>query len=65
MNSVPGRSAAALLFVLVFTSMALAQGQLNCKLDDAADTLATLFVNALKMKEAKGKGLAQERRLKR
>jgi AcrR family transcriptional regulator len=33
-----------------FAEMALAQGQLNCKLDDAADTLATLFVNALQMK---------------
>ena len=33
-----------------FAEMALAQGQLTCKLDDAADTLATLFVNALQMK---------------
>ena len=33
-----------------FAELALAQGQLNCKLDDAADTLATLFVNALQMK---------------
>jgi AcrR family transcriptional regulator len=38
-----------------FAEMALAQGQLNCKLDDAADTLATLFVNALQMKETKGR----------
>jgi hypothetical protein len=36
-----------------FAEMALAQGQLDCKLDDAADTLATLFVNALQMKETK------------
>ena len=35
--------------------MALAQGQLSCKLDDAADTLATLFVNALQMKGPKRK----------
>ena len=33
-----------------FAEMALAQGQLNCKLDDAANTLATLFVSALQMK---------------
>ena len=33
-----------------FAEMALAQDQLNCKLDDAADTLASLFVNALQMK---------------
>ena len=38
-----------------FAEMALAQGQLNCKLDDAADTLATLFVNALQMKGSRGK----------
>jgi AcrR family transcriptional regulator len=33
-----------------FAEMALAQDQLECKLDDAANTLATLFVNALKMR---------------
>lgn len=38
-----------------FAEMALAQGQLDCKLDDAADTLARLFVNALQMKEPKAK----------
>ena len=38
-----------------FAEMALAQGQLSCKLDDAADTLATLFVNALQMKGPKRK----------
>ena len=38
-----------------FAEMSLAQGQLNCKLDDAADTLARLFVNALQMKEKKAK----------
>src|SRR5437764_14219662 len=37
-----------------FAEMSLAQGQLSCKLDDAADTLARLFVNALPMKETKG-----------
>ena len=36
-----------------FAEMSLAQGQLNCKLDDAADTLARLFVNALQMQETK------------
>ena len=36
-----------------FAEMALAKGQLDCKLDDAADTLARLFVNALQMKEPK------------
>ena len=36
-----------------FAEMALAQGQLDAKVDDAADTLARLFVNALQMKETK------------
>jgi AcrR family transcriptional regulator len=38
-----------------FAEMALAQGQLDCELDDAANTLARLFVNALQMKETRGK----------
>ena len=38
-----------------FAELALAQGQLDCKLDDAADTLARLFVNALQMKKTTGK----------
>src|SRR5207302_7615095 len=65
--SLDPKIAAAALGSMVerFAEMSLAQGQLDCKLDDAADTLATLFVNALQMKETKGKGLAQERRLKR
>ena len=51
-DSLDPKIAAAALGSMVerFAEMALAQGQLNCKLDDAADTLATLFVNALKMK---------------
>ena len=36
-----------------FAELALAQGQLNCKLDVAADTLASLFVNALQMTETR------------
>jgi len=50
--SLDPKIAAAALGSMVerFAEMALAQGQLNCKLDDAADTLATLFVNALQMK---------------
>ena len=44
-----------------FAEMLLAQGQLNCKLDDAADTLARLFVNALQMKETKGKQVRRSR----
>ena len=53
--SLDPKIAAAALGSMVerFAEMALAQGQLNCKLDDAADTLATLFVNALQMKETK------------
>src|SRR5439155_17774699 len=38
-----------------FAEMAPAKGQLDCKLDDAADTLARLFVNALQMKESKAR----------
>jgi AcrR family transcriptional regulator len=50
--SLDPKIAAAALGSMVerFAEMALAQGQLNSKLDDAADTLATLFVNALQMK---------------
>jgi len=52
----PKITAAALgTMVERFAEMALAQGQLSCKLDDAADTLATLFVNALQMKGPKRK----------
>ncbi|MBV8297212.1 MAG: TetR/AcrR family transcriptional regulator, partial [Acidimicrobiia bacterium] len=36
-----------------FAELALAQGQLNCKLDVAADTLASLLVNALQMTETR------------
>ena len=32
-----------------FAEMWLAQGQLEADLDDAAETLATLFVNALRL----------------
>jgi AcrR family transcriptional regulator len=51
-SSLDPKIAAAALGSMVerFAEMALAQGQLNCKLDDAAATLATLFVNALQMK---------------
>ena len=56
-SSLDAKIAAAALGSMVerFAEMALAQGQLNCKLDDAADTLARLFVNALQMKGAKPK----------
>jgi len=56
-SSLDPKIAAAALGSMVerFAEMALAQGQLNCKLDDAADTLATLFVNALQMKGPKRK----------
>ena len=56
-SSLDPKIAAAALGSMVerFAEMALAQGQLNCKLDDAADTLARLFVNALQMKGAKPK----------
>jgi AcrR family transcriptional regulator len=52
----PGIAAAALASMVErFAEMALAQGQLDCKLDDAADTLARLFVNALEMTPAKSR----------
>jgi AcrR family transcriptional regulator len=56
-TSLDPKVAAAALGSMVerFAEMALAQGQLDCKLDDAADTLAGLFVNALQMKETKRK----------
>src|SRR3954462_3858189 len=56
-TSLDSKIAAAALGSMVerFAEMALAQGQLNCKLDDAADTLARLFVNALQMKGTKPK----------
>src|SRR4051812_14378577 len=52
-SSLDPKIAAAALASMVerFAEMALAQGQLKCKLDDAADTLAGLLVNALQMKE--------------
>jgi AcrR family transcriptional regulator len=51
--SLDPKIAAAALASMVerFAEMALAQDQLKCKLDDAAGTLAGLFVNALQMKE--------------
>jgi AcrR family transcriptional regulator len=51
-STLDAKIAAAALGSMVerFAEMALAQGQLKCKLDDAADTLASLFVNALQMK---------------
>jgi hypothetical protein len=54
-STLDAKIAAAALGSMVerFAEMALAQSQLDCKLDDAADTLATLFVNALQMKEPK------------
>jgi hypothetical protein len=54
-STLDAKIAAAALGSMVerFAEMALAQGQLACRLDDAADTLATLFVNALQMKEPK------------
>jgi len=55
--SLDPKIAAAALGSMVerFAEMALAQDQLNCKLDDAADTLAGLFVNALQMKDTRTK----------
>jgi AcrR family transcriptional regulator len=51
----PKIAAAALASMVErFAEMSLAQGQLDCTLDDAAETLATLFVNALQLKEPKG-----------
>jgi len=54
-RSLDPKIAAAALGSMVerFAEMALAQGQLDCKLDDAAGTLARLFVNALQMKQTK------------
>ena len=37
-----------------FAEMWLVQGAVDCSLDDAAETLATLFVNALQMKDEPG-----------
>jgi AcrR family transcriptional regulator len=56
-SSLDPKIAAAALGSMVerFAELALAQGQLNCNPDDAADTLARLFVNALQMKETKPK----------
>jgi len=56
-SSLDPKIAAAALGSMVerFAEMALAQGQLKCNLDDAADTLAGLFVNALRMTPAKAK----------
>ena len=34
-----------------FTEMWLAQGQIDCDLDDATRTLAMLFANALQLRE--------------
>src|SRR3954447_24338213 len=53
-TSLDPKIAAAALGSMVerFAEMALAQGQLRCNLDAAADTLATLFVNALQMQPA-------------
>jgi AcrR family transcriptional regulator len=56
-NSLDPKIAAAALGSMVerFAEMALAQGQLKCSSDDAADTLAGLFVNALQMTPGKAK----------
>ena len=52
----PKIAAAALASMVErFAEMSLAQGQLDCTLDDAAETLARLFVNALQLKEARAK----------
>jgi AcrR family transcriptional regulator len=52
----PEIAAAALASMVErFAEMWLAQGQVDCDLDDAAETLATLFVNALQLKGGKGK----------
>ncbi len=48
----PAIAAAALASMVErFAEMWLAQGQIDCDLDDAAQTLATLFVNALQLKD--------------
>src|SRR4051812_33029965 len=50
----PEIAAAALASMVErFAEMWLAQGQLDCDLDDAAETLAALFVNGLHLKPAK------------
>jgi len=46
-----------------FAEMWLVQGALDCSLDEAAETLATLFVNALQMKDEPGEQ-PRPRRLK-
>ena len=49
----PAIAAAALgAMVERFAEMWLAQGQLSCDVDSAAETLATIFVNALGMRDA-------------
>ena len=51
----PKIAAAALASMVErFAEMWLAQGQIDCDLDEAAQTLAMLFVNALQLKDAKG-----------
>jgi hypothetical protein len=39
--------------------MSLAQGQFDCDLDVAAETLAALFVNGLNLKDASGRSRRQ------
>jgi AcrR family transcriptional regulator len=52
----PDITAAALASMVErFAEMWLAQGQVDCDLDEAAETLATLFVNALGLKERKAR----------
>ncbi|HMC52553.1 MAG TPA: TetR/AcrR family transcriptional regulator [Acidimicrobiales bacterium] len=54
-TTIDPKIAAAALGSMVerFAEMSLAQGQLDCDTDDAATTVARLFVNALQMKPAK------------
>jgi AcrR family transcriptional regulator len=56
-STVDPQIAAAALASMVerFAEMWLAQGQVECDLHDAAETLATLFVNALQLTDAKSK----------
>jgi len=56
-RSIDADIAAAALSSMVerFAEMSLAQRQFDCDLDAAAKTLAALFVNGLKLKDAPGR----------
>ena len=56
-RSVDAEISAAALASMVerFAEMWLAQGELEADVDEAADTLTTLFVNALKLQRGKGR----------